>query len=114
MKHAAPTIVAVFCVLAAGPAIAAEQGDYQQGKTVFQDWCAPCHSPGPKHPGTQALDALYKGEKPAALEQRTDLTPEIVSTFVRNGVSIMAPFRKTEIGDADLAALGAYLSRNSK
>jgi (+)-pinoresinol hydroxylase len=114
MKSAATVFMAILGVLAGGTVVAAEQGNFQQGMDVFQKWCAPCHSPGPKHPGTQALDALYKGEKPAALEQRTDLTPEIVSTFVRTGVSIMPPFRKTEIGDADLAALGTYLSHNTQ
>jgi mono/diheme cytochrome c family protein len=82
----------------------------RRGNEVFQYWCAPCHAPGPRHPGTQALDFLYKGAKPGALEERTDLTPEITSTFVRTGVSVMPPFRKTEISDADLAALAAYLA----
>src|SRR5687768_4427177 len=82
----------------------------QRGKQVFDDWCAPCHAPGPRHPGTQALDVLYKGAKPGALEERTDLVPAITQTFVRTGVSVMPPFRKTEIGDADLAALAAYLA----
>ena len=76
----------------------------------WADWCAPCHAIDPrKHPGTQALQVLYKGEKPAALEQRLDLTSELVSYYVRNGVSIMPFFRKTEISDSDLADLGAYL-----
>jgi (+)-pinoresinol hydroxylase len=82
----------------------------RRGKQVFDDWCAPCHAPGPRHPGTQALDVLYKGAKPGALEERTDLVPAITQTFVRTGVSVMPPFRKTEIGDADLAALAAYLA----
>ncbi len=81
-----------------------------RGDEVFQYWCAACHAPGPRHPGTQALDVLYKGVKPAALEERTDLVPELTRTFVRNGVSVMPPFRKTEISDADLAALAAYLA----
>jgi mono/diheme cytochrome c family protein len=114
MKSATTVLMAMLGVLAVAPAIAADNGNVHQGMEVFQKWCAPCHAPGPKHPGTQALDALYKGEKPAALEQRTDLTPEFVSTFVRNGVSVMPPFRKTEIGDSDLAALGAYLSQHGK
>jgi hypothetical protein len=33
---------------------------------------------------------------------------------VRNGFAMMAPFRKTEISDADLAALTAYLTRTRK
>jgi mono/diheme cytochrome c family protein len=32
---------------------------------------------------------------------------------VRRGVSVMPPFRKTEISDEDLNALAAYLSKRS-
>ena len=81
-----------------------------RGNEVFQYWCAACHAPGARHPGTQALDVLYKGAKPAALEQRTDLLPELTRAFVRTGVSVMPPFRKTEISDVDLEALAAYLA----
>ena len=81
-----------------------------RGKAVFTEWCAGCHAPGPRRPGTQALDALYKGKKPGALEQRTDLVPQLTQTFVRKGVSVMPPFRKTEITDAQLADLAAYLA----
>jgi mono/diheme cytochrome c family protein len=81
-----------------------------EGKAVFEKWCAPCHAPGPGHPGTTAIAALYKGAKPAPLEHRTDLTPELVKQFVRKGVSVMPFFRKTEISDTELDALAAYLS----
>ena len=114
MRRMTTALIVGLCVLAAAPAVAADNATLHRGMEVFQKWCAPCHAPGPKHPGTQALAALYKGKKPAALEKRTDLTPQLVSYFVRNGVSVMTPFRKTEIGDADLAALGAYLSQHSK
>ncbi len=87
-----------------------QEAQLARGNDVFQYWCAPCHAPGPRHPGTQALESLYKGAKPAALEQRTDLVPELTRSFVRTGVSVMPPFRKTEISDADLAALAAYLA----
>jgi mono/diheme cytochrome c family protein len=83
----------------------------QTGKAVFDKWCAPCHAPGPGHPGTTAIAALYKGSKPAPLEERTDLTPDVVKQFVRKGVSVMPFFRKTEISDTDLDALAAYLAR---
>jgi (+)-pinoresinol hydroxylase len=92
------------------PALAQDAASVEHGRQVFAYWCAPCHAPGPKHPGTQALEALYKGSKPAPLEQRTDLVPTVTQTFVRTGVSVMPPFRKTEISDADLAALAAYLA----
>jgi mono/diheme cytochrome c family protein len=97
-------------VAAAGGAAHAQESLVARGEAVFEYWCAPCHAPGPRHPGTQALDSLYKGAKPAALEQRTDLLPELTRAFVRTGVSVMPPFRKTEISDADLEALAAYLA----
>ena len=87
-----------------------DRATLERGKAVYDEWCAACHDRGPRHPGTQALEALYKGAKPAALEERTDLVPKLTETFVRRGVSVMPPFRKTEISDADLAALSAYLA----
>jgi hypothetical protein len=48
------------------------------------------------------------------LLDRTDLAPQVVSAFVRQGVLLMAPFRKTEITDADLAALSAYATTHFK
>ena len=92
----------------------------RRGQEVFQARCQACHGeitkdivPGgiPPMPGTQALQARYKGKKPAPLEQRTDLTAEFITVIVRNGIGSMPFFRPTEITDTDLAALGAYLSR---
>lgn len=83
----------------------------QRGKAVYDRWCVHCHGGGEAQPGTAALAAKYEGALPALLEERTDLTPELTRTFVRNGVSVMAAFRKTEISDAELADLAAYLAR---
>lgn len=104
-------------ILWAAPAMAADAAP--QGQAIFAHNCAPCHGPGignpgeSQKPGTAALAAKYGGKLPALLEERRDLTPELVAFFVRNGATVMAPYRKTEISDADLAALGAYLSRNN-
>ena len=89
-----------------GHAFAAEsQAD--RGREVYQKWCTPCHGSGLGKPGTNALAA--HGAKPAVLEQRTDLTPTMIATAVRKGVYFMPRFRKTEISNADLAAIIAYL-----
>ena len=93
-----------------GTTPAPDRAQLERGKAVYDQWCAACHDAGPRHPGTQALEVLYKGTKPAALRERTDLVPKLTETFVRRGVSVMPPFRKTEISDADLAALAAYLA----
>jgi mono/diheme cytochrome c family protein len=108
-------IVLLACLagpVLAAPAFAADDTTVQKGKQVFEYWCATCHGPG--LPGTVALEAKYKGSKPALLAERTDLLPAVTKTFVRKGVSIMPFFRKTEIGDADLDALAAYLARNTR
>ena len=84
------------------------------GHLVFEKWCAPCHAPGPNHPGTAALTAVYNGARPGALEQRTDLNPSTVTLAVRQGVFSMPFFRKTEISDAELDALIRYLVKSTK
>lgn len=91
--------------------------EVDRGRNLYQYWCATCHGSGAgaegrtQLPGTAALAVKYRGAVPALLEDRTDLTPQIVTLFVRNGVSVMPFFRKTEISDEELAAIGAYLTR---
>jgi len=82
-----------------------------RGYSEFQRACWVCHGSGPAKPGTRALRAKYAGKVPALLEQRTDLTPDYVKYIVRHGVTVMPPFRKTELSDADLDAIAAYLAR---
>jgi len=114
-KLAAPlallALAAAQVAAAAEPAGAGKSGTPDVGRLTYEKWCAPCHAPGPDHPGTQALDALYRGSKPGALVERKDLTPPIVKQFVRKGVSVMPFFRKTEISDTELDALAAFLSK---
>lgn len=88
--------------------------DLKAGKAVFDQWCATCHSEGRYMAGTNGLRAKYKETRPALLEERTDLTAEQVKFFVRRGVGIMAPFRKTEVTDAQLDLLARYLARNRR
>jgi hypothetical protein len=58
--------------------------------------------------------AKYQGTLPPLLEERTDMSPELIRTFVRNGITIMPFFRKTDVSDTDLDALVAYLIRNNQ
>lgn len=101
--------MAGFCLVSSSAMLHAQ--DAAHGKEVYEHWCSPCHAPGArKHPGTSALEVLYQDEKPAVLEERLDLTPELIVFYVRNGVKIMPFFRKTEISDKDLADMAAYLA----
>jgi mono/diheme cytochrome c family protein len=111
LPSAPPVLAPAIAAAQSSAPPAGSRAQLDRGKGVYDQWCGACHDPGPRHPGTQALDALYKGKKPGALEARTDLLPKLTETFVRQGVSVMPPFRKTEISDADLAALSAYLAR---
>ena len=86
----------------------AEEPQAERGREVYQKWCTPCHGTGLGKPGTSA--AAAHGVKPAVLEQRTDLTSKMIETAVRKGVYFMPRFRKTEISNADLAAIIAYLA----
>jgi (+)-pinoresinol hydroxylase len=103
-----------YLILLMAALAGAAQGATPDGKAVYEHWCAPCHAPGPGHPGTQSLQFKYQGKLPPVLLDRSDLTPQAVSIFVRQGVLLMAPFRKTEITDAQLAALAAYVTAHAK
>jgi (+)-pinoresinol hydroxylase len=88
---------------------------FAAGRVVYDHWCAACHEPGITHPGTHALMVKYPGGQRATgvITEWHDLPASYVSYMVRHGMSVMPPFRKTEITDAELVALAGYLSRNS-
>lgn len=115
-------LLAAAATQAASPQTAAPQASAVQaapaasatlpGKAGFDRWCAECHAPGHGHPGTQQLERI-RGVKLAVLEQRTDLTPALVRTFVRNGMNAMPAYRPSEISEIELEQIGAYLARNA-
>jgi (+)-pinoresinol hydroxylase len=93
------------------------ESDAPRGKQVYDYWCLPCHGTGlglpgfNELPGTQQLRIKYRDTTISPLlTERTDLVPVFVKTIVRQGVSFMPQFRKTEISDSDLDALAAYLA----
>jgi mono/diheme cytochrome c family protein len=101
----------------------AQQSAVQRGNAKFQHSCAPCHGAGVGDdghamlPGTDALRIKYKGAVPAVpalLEERTDLTAPVLKVFVRNGSFSMPPFRPTELTDAEIADIAAYIADRSK
>jgi len=100
-------------------AAAQDAGGLERGRALYEHWCAPCHGPGignngAQHlPGTDALRVKYRGALPALLTERTDMSTDLVKTYVRQGITVMPFFRKTEIDDAELDAIAAYLTRNN-
>ena len=110
MKSAGTALL--FAFLLGTRAQAQIDSTVKKGSDTFQYWCATCHGRGPGQPGTTALTAKYKGQRPGLLDERTDLTPQGVRFAVRRGISIMPFFRKTELTDADLEAVVLYLTRS--
>lgn len=103
-------IVTAAVILIAGGAGAQDETAHP-GKAVFDKWCTPCHGDGPGKPGTTVLQNRYGDSIPALLEERTDMTGEYLRTFVREGIGVMPPFRKTEITDDELQSMIDYLAR---
>ena len=109
--------LAAAAMLSASPA-SAQDGDraaIERGRQKFEYMCEPCHGAGigddgrAMLPGTDALRIKYRGTRPALLTERTDLTPEALRVFVRQGVFSMPPFRPTEITDEEIDEIAAYI-----
>lgn len=119
MRVLAACLVAAVAGLASPALAAPAPANLAHGQQLFQYWCATCHAPDPREggrllPGTASLEVKYKGAKPAALEQRDDLVAPFTAFIIRRGSEGMPFFRKTEISDADMADIAAYLARNVK
>ncbi len=107
MKRAALLMV-ILCVC--GSAGAADQLTPLQakGKQAYDHICIYCHAPGVW--GTNRL-ARRMDKEHAVLENRTDLTAAGIRAVIRMGIGSMPPLRRTELSDADVDAIAAYLTR---
>jgi (+)-pinoresinol hydroxylase len=119
-------VLPAFMLLAAASAAAAQEvatpdaAAIARGKVKFTQTCAPCHGTDRGDfgramlPGTDALRIKYQGKLPAALEQRTDLTPAVIKAYVRTGTWSMPPFRKTELSDTQIDEISAYIAATAR
>ena len=113
-------LAAFFSLAVAPTAFSQDAAAIARGDAKYQHSCAPCHGDGPGDdgrqmlPGTDALRLKYRGELPALLEERSDLTPEVLRTFVRQGSMAMPPFRPTELTDDEIEDIAAYLAESSR
>jgi mono/diheme cytochrome c family protein len=108
--------VLLFVAVAAGAGVvfaaeeAALSAQEQQGKLLYGRTCIYCHGPG-----LWATNRIAKRlDKDHALENRTDLSLDGIRAIVRSGVGSMPPLRKTELSDADVDAIAAYLTRKAR
>ncbi|HZF30270.1 MAG TPA: cytochrome c [Gammaproteobacteria bacterium] len=123
MSAATRTAAIAALTLLFASAASAQQTAVQRGDAKFQHSCTPCHGAGVGDdgramlPGTDALRIKYRDAKPpvpALLEQRTDLTAPAIRAFVRNGSFSMPPFRPTELTDAEISDIAAYIADKAK
>ncbi len=107
MKHIAFTSLVLSSALASltTPAAAAEMN----GKEVFDHYCTYCHGSG-EGPGTMQLSRT-RGKDKGLLAQRTDLAPQYIQYVVRHGLRSMPPFVPSDLTDAKLKALVAFLTK---
>jgi (+)-pinoresinol hydroxylase len=101
-------IAGSVALAAAGAALSAQE---QQGKRLYDRTCIYCHGPG-----LWATNRIAKrlDKDHALLENRTDLSADGIRAIVRSGVGSMPPLRKTELSDADVDAIAAYLTRTAR
>jgi mono/diheme cytochrome c family protein len=78
------------------------------GKEVFNHYCNYCHGSA-EGPGTMQLKRTRGADK-ALLAERTDLAPVYIKLVVRNGLKSMPPFVPSDLTDAKLEALAAFLT----
>jgi len=106
MRRFALLLIAA-CALAGAATPAA--GEELKGREVFEQYCSHCHGPGVA-PGTVQLSRT-RGKEKGLLTQRTDLAPEYIEYVVRNGLKSMPPFVPSDLDDASLKALIAFLTK---
>jgi mono/diheme cytochrome c family protein len=92
-----------FTLLLLSPLSADAQG--LDGKLVFTLTCSTCHRKGGA--GTQALAKEF-GSEESILEDRTDLTADLIRETVTKGRKTMPPVRLTQ---DQLQAVIAYLTK---
>lgn len=94
-----------FAVRAADPAPSSP------GRTAFEEKCGMCHRA--MGMGTGLLARRYpKGQE--LLEARTNLTPELVTSAVRNGLGNMPRLSRAEVSDPELASIAQYLAKKTQ
>lgn len=90
------------------PAAAAEM----TGKEVFDHYCTWCHGSS-DGPGTMQLSRT-RGKERALLTERTDLAADYIEYVVRHGLRSMPPFVPSDLTEARLKALVAFLARQKE
>ena len=80
-------------------------------EALFVEKCAMCHRQ--MGMGTVLLSRRLPANS-TMLEQRTDLTPEYITSAARMGIGNMPRIPRGEVSDAQLDTIAAYLAKGKK
>ena len=96
-------------VLPEGDRLAAQT----DGEALFSNRCGSCHLAGGMGTNLLTKQQMMAGQPPekGLLVNRNDLTADYVKTVVRQGKVAMPRLSRTEVTDAELAAIAAYLGK---
>jgi mono/diheme cytochrome c family protein len=79
------------------------------GRELFEHYCSYCHGSS-DGPGTVQLKRTRGADK-ALLTERADLAPDYIEYVVRHGLKSMPPFAPSDLTEAKLKALVAFLAK---
>lgn len=106
MRALLPILLAGVAVHADAAELNAEQ---QQGKTLYEATCNYCHNA--RGFATERLRTRLPEDR-SILVDRTDLDPTYIRTIVRNGLASMPAYTPTDLNEAQIKAIAAYLTRS--
>jgi len=106
MKHFA---LMSFLVSALASLATPASGAEMTGKEVFDHYCTYCHG-SDDGPGTMQLRRT-RGKDQALLTERTNLSSDYIEYVVRHGLRSMPPFVPSDLTEAKLKALVAFLAK---
>ncbi len=88
----------------------------RNGEALFSNRCGACHLGGGMGTNLLTKQRMMAGEPPETglLANRTDLTAEYVKAVVRQGKVAMPRLSRTEVTDAELAAIASWLGKADK
>jgi mono/diheme cytochrome c family protein len=88
----------------------------RSGEALFSNRCGACHLAGGMGSNLLTKQQMLAGQPPelGLLANRTDLTADYVKAVVRQGKVAMPRLSRTEVTDAELAAIANFLGKADK
>jgi mono/diheme cytochrome c family protein len=82
----------------------------RNGKALFEATCIYCHNA--RGFATERLRTRLPEDR-SVLTERKDLDPAYIRTVVRNGLASMPAYTPTDLNEAQIQAIAAYLTRGN-